>query len=71
MSRIDRSHPLLRWAGPLVAAVGQLTLGFAGARSVHVCWGVLSLCGVTPFCSYTSRELPAHRTRVSAKLSDH
>ena len=50
----------------LVAAVVQLSLGFADLRSLHVFWGVLYLCGVTTFCSYTFRVLPAEGRRTAA-----
>ena len=50
----------------LVAAVVQLSLGFADLRGIHVFWGVLYLCGVTTFCSYTFRVLPADRRRTAA-----
>lgn len=43
----------------LVMVVVQMALGFAGIRSFHVFWGVLYLCGVTAYCSYTYRELPS------------
>ena len=52
--------------GLVVAAVVQLSLGFAGVRSFHVFWGVLYLCGVTTFCSYTFRLLPDDRSRQQA-----
>ena len=54
--------------GLLVAVVVQMALGFAGLRSVHVFWGVLYLCGVTAYCSYTFRELPSTPAR-SADVS--
>jgi len=50
----------------VVAVVLQLSLGFAGARSLHVFWGVLYLCAVTTFCSYTYRLLPEDRARAAA-----
>jgi len=56
--------------GLLAAAAVQMALGFAGARSIHVFWGVLYLCGVTAFCSYTFRELPGTR-RASADVPRH
>ena len=49
----------------VIAAVVQIALGFAGVRSFHVFWGVLYLCGVTAFCSYTYRELPDDRSRTA------
>ena len=52
--------------GLVVAVVAQMALGFAGARSVHVFWGVLYLCGVTTYCSYTFRLLPEDRRRPGA-----
>jgi len=51
------------------AALVQLGLGFAGARSLHVFWGVLYLCGVTTFCSYTYRQLTDDRTRAATRRS--
>ena len=54
--------------GLLVGAAVQMALGFAGARSIHVFWGVLYLCGVTAFCSYTFRELPGRSRRTSADV---
>lgn len=50
------------------AAAVQMALGFAEVRGVHVFWGVLYLCGVTTFCSYTYRLLPAAGPRVSANV---
>jgi heme A synthase len=50
----------------VVAVVVQLGLGFSGVRSFHVFWGVLYLCGVTTFCSYTYRLLPEDRPRAAA-----
>jgi hypothetical protein len=49
-----------------VAALIQLSLGFAGVRGGHVFFGVLFLCGVTTYCSYTWRLLPAGRTATSS-----
>jgi hypothetical protein len=34
-----------------------------------VFWGVLYLSGVTTFCSYTYRQLPADRPRAAAESS--
>lgn len=57
--------------GLLVAVVVQMALGFAEIRSGHVFWGVLYLCGVTAYCSYTWRELPTTARRgSSANVSD-
>lgn len=53
----------------VVAVVVQMALGFAGVRSGHVFWGVLYLCGVTAYCSYTYRELPAAGRGRSADAS--
>jgi hypothetical protein len=50
----------------LVAVVVQLGLGFAGVRGFHVFWGVLYLCGVTTYCSYSYRLLPGDRSREPA-----
>ena len=41
-----------------VVSLVQLSLGFAGVRGGHVFLGVLFLCGVTTYCSYTWRLLP-------------
>jgi hypothetical protein len=46
----------------VIASVIQLSLGFAGIRGGHVFFGVLYLCAVTTYCSYTWRLLPAGRT---------
>ncbi len=46
----------------VIASVIQLSLGFAGVRGGHVFFGVLFLCGVTTYCSYTWRLLPGGRT---------
>jgi len=54
----------------VVAAAVQIALGFAETRSLHVFWGVLYLCGVTTFCSYTFRALPGRTPRVSVNVSD-
>ncbi len=44
----------------LVVMAGiQITLGFAEVRGGHVFWGVLFLCAVTTYCSYTWRLRPA------------
>ena len=45
-----------------VASLIQLSLGFAGVTGGHVFFGVLFLCGVTTYCSYTWRLLPGGRT---------
>lgn len=42
----------------VVMAGVQLTLGFAEIRGFHVFWGVLYLCTVTTFCSYSWRLRP-------------
>jgi hypothetical protein len=43
----------------LVAMAGvEITLGFAHVRGGHVFWGVLYLCVVTAYCSYTWRLQP-------------
>ena len=42
----------------VIASVIQLSLGFAGIRGGHVFFGVLYLCAVTTYCSYTWRLLP-------------
>ena len=42
----------------LMAGV-QVTLGFAEIKEFHVFWGVLYLCTVTPFCSYSWRLQPS------------
>lgn len=54
--------------GLLVAVAVQMVLGFAGVRSLHVFWGVLYLCGVTAYCSYTYRELPGRSRGTSADV---
>ena len=52
----------------LVAVVGlQMTLGFAGVRGGHVFLGVLFLCGVTTFCSYTWRLHPVEPSPAAAE----
>ena len=47
----------------LMAGV-QLSLGLAEIKEFHVFWGVLYLCTVTTFCSYSWRLQPS---AVSAK----
>lgn len=54
----------------VVAAAVQMSLGFAGALGGHVFWGVLYLCGVAVFCSYTFRLLPATASRSAAHTPD-
>jgi hypothetical protein len=47
----------------VLMAGAQITLGFAGIKGFHVFWGVLYLCTVTAFCSYSWRlklTEPAH-----------
>jgi heme A synthase len=51
----------------VVVVVVQLGLGFSGVRSFHVFWGVLYLCGVTTFCSYTYRLLSSDGPRTAAE----
>ena len=52
-------------AAMLVMVGIQITLGFAGIRGaagirgIHVFWGVLYLCTVTTFCSYSWRLQPS------------
>lgn len=41
--------------GIIVAIAVQMMLGFAGIRGFHVFWGVLILCGITAYCSYSWR----------------
>jgi hypothetical protein len=53
----------------VIASVVQLSLGFAGIRGGHVFFGVLYLCAVTTYCSYTWRLLPADRG-TSARTGD-
>jgi hypothetical protein len=43
----------------VIASVIQLSLGFASIRGGHVFFGVLYLCAVTTYCSYTWRLLPS------------
>jgi hypothetical protein len=43
----------------VVASLIQLSLGLAEVRGGHVFFGVLFLCLVTTYCSYTWRLLPA------------
>ena len=45
----------------VVAAVGQMALGFAGVLGAHVFLGVLVLCTVTAYCSYSYRLPPTPR----------
>jgi lipopolysaccharide export LptBFGC system permease protein LptF len=43
----------------MVAMAGiQITLGFSHLTGTHVFWGVLYLCVVTTYCSYTWRLRP-------------
>jgi len=39
----------------VLVAAAQMTLGFTEVRGGHVFLGVIYLCGVTTFCSYTWR----------------
>lgn len=41
--------------GIIVALAVQMMLGFAGVRGAHVFLGVLILCTVTAYCSYSWR----------------
>ena len=41
--------------GIIVAIAVQMMLGFAGVRGAHVFLGVLILCTVTAYCSYSWR----------------
>jgi len=50
----------------VIASVVQLSLGFAGIRGGHVFFGVLYLCAVTTYCSYTWRLLPSGTSASSA-----
>ena len=50
----------------MIASVVQLSLGFAGVRGGHVFFGVLFLCAVTTYCSYTWRLLPGEDRRRPA-----
>ena len=50
----------------VIASVIQLSLGFAGIRGGHVFFGVLFLCAVTTYCSYTWRLLPNGRSSAGA-----
>ena len=54
----------------VIASVIQLSLGFAGIRGGHVFFGVLFLCTVTTYCSYTWRLLPTGRSSSAASASD-
>ena len=53
----------------VIASVIQLSLGFAGIRGGHVFFGVLFLCTVTTYCSYTWRLLPAGGSGSAARAS--
>ena len=50
----------------VIASVIQLSLGFAGIRGGHVFFGVLYLCAVTTYCSYTWRLLTTGSTASRA-----
>ena len=41
--------------GIIVAIAAQMMLGFAGVRGLHVFLGVLVLCAITAYCSYSWR----------------
>ena len=41
--------------GIVVAIAAQMMLGFAGVRGLHVFLGVLVLCAITAYCSYSWR----------------
>lgn len=43
----------------------QITLGFAEVRGGHVFWGVLFLCTVTTYCSYSWRLKPGDLGRTA------
>jgi heme A synthase len=47
----------------------QITLGFAQVRGGHVFWGVLYLCVVTTYCSYTWRLRPHQPAQPKAAAS--
>lgn len=53
--------------GLVLMAGIQITLGFAGVRGGHVFWGVLFLCAVTTYCSYTWRMKPGDLGRSAAQ----
>lgn len=49
----------------IVMAAIQITLGFAEVLGGHVFWGVLFLCTVTAFCSYSWRLKPEDSRALS------
>jgi hypothetical protein len=51
-----------------MAAV-QITLGFSHLTGIHVFWGVLYLCVVTTYCSYTWRLRPHQTAQPKAAAS--
>lgn len=57
--------------GIIVAIAAQMMLGFAGVRGLHVFLGVLVLCSITAYCSYSWRlRLPeGGATRVTPASS--
>ena len=57
--------------GIIVAIAAQMMLGFAGVRGLHVFLGVLVLCAITAYCSYSWRlRLPeGGATRVTPASS--
>lgn len=57
--------------GIVIAIALQMTLGFAGVRGPHVFLGVLVLCAITAYCSYSWRlRLPEDgATRVTPASS--
>ncbi len=51
----------------VVAAALQMTLGFVGVLGGHVFLGVLILCTVTAYCSYSYRLAPGSAQRPSVR----
>jgi hypothetical protein len=53
--------------GIIVAIAVQMMLGFAGIKGMHVFLGVLVLCTITAYCSYSWRlRLPEAGATVTA-----
>lgn len=51
----------------ILALAVQMMLGIAGVRGLHVFLGVLILCAITAYCSYSWRlQLPAGATGTAA-----
>lgn len=56
--------------GIIIAIAVQMMLGFAGVRGFHVFLGVLVLCSITAYCSYSWRlRLPEGGATAATRTS--